>query len=355
MRSPTMETFRGAFAAFPVPLAMIRRADEKILYTNRHLDDLYGAAPETLWNQDMHRLFPRLKDRRRLRNTLTQEGRVQGEEVRGLRHDGSSLQLDVWQTPFVCNASVECVLTVVCNVTQHRHEAQAYQQQAAALTKLLEISERERRFISYEIHDGVLQDMTAALMHLQALRRTVSTTRRPTASSLEEPLQAVERLLREGIAEGRRLIEGTRIPELDEVGLVAAIEVLVRKVSETSGLAIQFTADDTSDRIPSSFENALFRIAQESLSNVVRHSRAKRAQVELREVNGQLELSVTDWGIGFDPESAGGGDDHLGLSGIQLRARLIGGTATVESEPEQGTTVRVRVPLPASPHQFAKL
>ena len=148
-------------------------------------------------------------------------------------------------------------------------------------------------------------------------------------------------LLREAVNETRRLISGLRPPVLDELGIVAAIEYLL---NEARGDVpdIQFVHRTTFHRLAPPLESAIFRIVQESLTNIRRHSGSRRARIELLQHGAWLRLRVRDWGRGFTPQSADGG--HFGLQGIRQRAHF-GLGAVIDSAPDRGTSIVVDFPL----------
>jgi len=132
---------------------------------------------------------------------------------------------------------------------------------------------------------------------------------------------------------------------LDEFGLAGALRLLVARYGERSGARAGFSATPADVRAPVEVETACYRIAQEALSNVARHARARHVQVTLTAQDVALELTVRDDGVGFDVERLRTG---LGLVGMGERAELAGGRLDIESAPGAGTTLRARFPLPTS-------
>jgi signal transduction histidine kinase len=118
---------------------------------------------------------------------------------------------------------------------------------------------------------------------------------------------------------------------------------LIEQNQREKGPEVEFVAPDEFPRLARPLENALFRIAQESLANLRRHSRADRASLELSFEGSQVRLVVRDCGVGFNPDRVGPG--HFGLRGIRQRARLLQGHAEIESAPGHGTCIRVELPL----------
>jgi two-component system sensor histidine kinase DegS len=134
-----------------------------------------------------------------------------------------------------------------------------------------------------------------------------------------------------------------RPPVIDETGLETAISHLVHEQRRHGGPKIKFDSDVQFKRLPSILENALYRIAQEALTNACKHSKSKKVKVTLAQEGQDVRLKVRDWGIGFDPDSAKEG--HFGVEGIRQRVRLLGGRLTIESTPGSGTLVQVVVPI----------
>jgi signal transduction histidine kinase len=207
------------------------------------------------------------------------------------------------------------------------------------LRKLIRAHESERQLMAYEIHDGLVQYITAALFQLES----IDAAREPDQS--QAVLDKAKTLLRSAIAEARRVLSGLRPPILDEQGIAAAISYLIDEIARPSGIAVQYSPQASRERLDPLVEGTLFRIAQESLNNIRRHSGATTAAIELTHEPDRIRLTVSDPGRGFDPAAVS--DDHFGLAGIRKRAELAGGEARIESAPGQGTTVRVELPLHA--------
>jgi two-component system NarL family sensor kinase len=208
----------------------------------------------------------------------------------------------------------------------------------ALLQRLLEIQERERQLVSYEIHDGIAQYLAGAIMHFQAWEASLGD--HPGAGELREGM----RLLRAAADESRRLIGGLRPPALDELGIVEAIESLVSD-ARIEVPAIEFQHDLPGPRLPPGLETTIFRIVQESLSNIRKHAAAGSASVAVTRSGDVVTIRVADDGQGFDPEAVPA--DRFGLEGIRQRSRLFGGSCRIDSAPGRGTVVEASLPVPA--------
>lgn len=206
------------------------------------------------------------------------------------------------------------------------------------LRDLVDIQERDRRLVAYEIHDGLAQQLTGTLYSFQIFQQL----RERSPEEAEKVFSQGMELLTESLAEARRLINGLRPPILDDHGIVDAIDYLVCEASRLGDLTIEFEADFPRVRLASNLENTIFRITQESLNNIRKHSQSARAEVVLRRRNDGIFLKIRDWGTGFDPQQVG--IDRFGLRSIRDRAALVGGRAEIRPLADQGTEVVAELP-----------
>ena len=204
--------------------------------------------------------------------------------------------------------------------------------------RLVEVQESERRYIARELHDEASQSLTSLMVGLALLERDVHN---PAAvlTGIAELKQVVE-----GVQENlHRLAIDLRPASLDHLGLVAALEQYIEAFSHKHNMIIHFEVAGVTERLPLEVETALYRIVQEGLTNVARHSQATQADVILERRDASLLLIVEDNGIGFDTEIMKS-EDHLGLYGVQERGEMLAGTLVVESLPGSGTTLVVEIP-----------
>jgi signal transduction histidine kinase len=225
-------------------------------------------------------------------------------------------------------------------ITQRQQAEAAIRRQREVLKQLLDVYEQHRQLIAYEIHDGVTQMLTGAMMTLEA---TVLSLQPECAQTTRDGFNRVADLLRKALAESRRLMSGLRPPVLDESGLVAAVECLVGDLSKDRTNGIGCFIDVQFRRLARPLETAIFRIVQEALTNACRYSKSETIQVALTQRGDRLQVEVKDAGSGFDPEAID--SSHFGLEGIRQRARLFGGSATVDSAPGRGTRIVVELPI----------
>ncbi|HUT13293.1 MAG TPA: PAS domain S-box protein [Thermoguttaceae bacterium] len=241
--------------------------------------------------------------------------------------------------PMVEDGRVPNVMLICTDVTDLKTTSLELEKERRLLQKMLDLHERDRRLIAYEIHDGFAQQITGARFNLEAFDRLQEKNPEDARKLFHTGLE----LLSAGIMEARRLISGLRPPVLDELGVVAAVEYLVAEAREQGGPEIEFTKQVEFKRLARPLESAVFRIVQESLTNACRHSRSDRVHVKLLQRGDHLAISIHDWGVGFRVEEFK--KDRFGLQGIRERARLMGGEAIIEAVTNEGTRVYVELPL----------
>lgn len=209
--------------------------------------------------------------------------------------------------------------------------------------RLLQVQELERRHIARELHDEIGQVLTVAKIHLQSA--TFAPEARAILPQIEEPIALLDRLLKQV----RSLSLDLRPPLLDDLGLVHALHWLTQQHQGRPNTPhVHLATDPLLGRCDPTLETACFRIAQEALTNALRHSRAKNVHIGLEIQDGTLRLTVRDDGIGFDAAAArlrAERSGSLGLLGMHERASLAGGALTLLSAPERGTEVEAIFPL----------
>jgi PAS domain S-box-containing protein len=197
----------------------------------------------------------------------------------------------------------------------------------------------ERQHLARELHDSVSQALYGIALGARSARNRLARTPERAA----EPLDYILGLAEAALADMRSLILELQPEALEREGLVGALAKRVDAIKGRYGIDVSADLPDEPP-IPVDTKQALYRIAQEALHNVVKHSRAKHASVRLRIESDALAMEVADDGEGFDP--SGSYPDHFGLQSMRERAESRGGAFHVESRPGEGTTVRVRVPIP---------
>jgi signal transduction histidine kinase len=208
--------------------------------------------------------------------------------------------------------------------------------------KLVEVQENERRHIARELHDEIGQALTAAEMNLQAALQS------PRAPNIERRLTASMQAVEQVLEQVHDLSLNLRPSMLDDLGLEPALRWLVRKQGELAGVDVDIRCDHFERRIHPVLETECFRIAQEALTNIVRHAKAEKAEVSLTREDHHVHLRVKDDGQGFDVGQLRGDavrGASLGLLSMEERAALAGGGLTIESGVGRGTEVHAWFPL----------
>jgi PAS domain S-box-containing protein len=197
---------------------------------------------------------------------------------------------------------------------------------------------RERTHLAQDLHDSVTQALFSMTLTARAAEMLVD---RDSPAAVEK-LAELRELAQDALAEMRALIFELRPGSLTEEGLVRALRKHIAAVQGRTGMPVVFEADEIAGLSPE-IEEALYRICQEALHNVVKHAAASRVQIELRRDGGCVRLVVTDDGMGFDAATASRGG-HLGLAGMRTRVERFSGRLTVESSPGKGARLQIEVP-----------
>lgn len=212
---------------------------------------------------------------------------------------------------------------------------------ALLLQSLVTAQEDERANLARELHDQAGQSLTSLLIRLKAMENLCQD------GKLQDSLQSMQDLVAETINRIRDLSYRLRPPALEEFGFGTAIHALAEEMTAQSDLKIKIK-DKLKQEIPSNLALVLYRILQESLTNVIRHAEADRVTIDLGQTGNLIELKIEDDGKGFDPAEIHPSQErrHLGLISMNERAELIGGKLEMYSVPGEGTSIEVLVPLP---------
>jgi len=213
-----------------------------------------------------------------------------------------------------------------------------FKERNAALRRLNDVLEQETARIAHLLHDEAGQSLFAAHLSLADLERKVDPSLLNDVRHIANVINQVEEQLRSFSHELRPTI-------LDDLGLVPALEFLAQGISKRTSIPIA-VKPSLQGRLPSPIEAALFRVVQEALTNVARHSNATQAEVLLERIGQTLVCTVRDSGVGFDVDNWSGrlGNNGLGLIGIQERLDSIGGTLEIRSQAGQGTQLLMTIP-----------
>lgn len=207
--------------------------------------------------------------------------------------------------------------------------------QHAATLETLTVS-RERNRLARELHDTLAHTLSGLAVQLETTKAYWNAQPATAYQLLDSALATT----RSGLAETRRALKALRASPLEDLGLRLALQQLAEAAAERGRLTLALTLPAPLPELNAEVEQALYRIAQEALENVVRHAAARTLSVRLAVQEAELEMTIADDGIGLSPDRAGAAG-HFGLAGLRERAELAGGRLAVESQPGQGTTIRV--------------
>ena len=264
-----------------------------------------------------------------------------GLELVARRKDGTTFPVEISLNHTTVDGR-PCTMAVVRDMTARRRLRDFG---AGALRAAEEVRAR----IARDLHDDTAQQLAAHIVRLRLLERATS----------EEEREEHLRLLREGLeatVDGvRRIARGLRPPELEDAGLHAALQAHARRLHDSHGLVVALEVEAPDRRMTADGLLVVYRIIQEALTNVARHAGTKHARVSIRTGEEMIEVEVTDEGRGFRPYREASEGHGLGLMGMHERAAMVGGSLEVDSEPDRGTRVALRLPVQVSPREVERV
>lgn len=266
-------------------------------------------------------------------------------EVMGIRKHGTAfpVEVDLRSVKYLGRNASIISFRDITERKRAQEERQRYIEQLRALAaRLRSVREEERKRVAREIHDQLGQALTAIKIDLSSLMHEVPAEQKHQSIRTASILEMVD----ETIQSVRQISSELRPGILDDLGLVAAIEWAGQEFEARTGTKCLLHVPEDDFLIDPDRATEVFRIFQETLTNVARHAHASETEVRLSRDNGDLTLEVHDNGGGIPKDKLSNGES-LGILGMRERARLLGGELTISGEPGAGTTVRVRIPDPA--------
>jgi PAS domain S-box-containing protein len=315
-----------------------------ITVANRACETQTGYRLEELTTMNVRNFLPEeshalaMEVRRKL---LERQPLEQPYEQRIIRKDGSEAILMLATSLVVEDGVPVGFQNIARDVTEEKRMRENLNFYLREVTKA---QEEERKRIARELHDDTIQALVVLSRQLDNLAASGKELSESNRALLENLWQQINNTI-QGV---RRLSQDLRPPILDRLGLLPALEWLVSDVSGYSGIRIKTKVLGSERRLPQEAELMLFRITQEALRNVWRHSQATEAELIVEFDTSRIRIAVADNGKGFELPSSVGDltrSGKLGLAGMQERARLLGGNVKMESEPGKGTTVTVEAPI----------
>ena len=332
-----------------VPDAIWIERENAIVFANRACLQLLGAetAAQVIGRSPLDFIHPEF-------HALAAQRREQlgvGSETNALieksivRIDGGTTDVEMAESRFHDQGTV-AILAVLRDVTERKRADRELRESGERLrhlsASLQAVREEEKTRIARELHDELGQALTGLKMDLAHMVDMLG----PDQAEVVNRAAAMRTLIEGTVASVRRLATELRPLMLDDLGLVSTIEWLVNDFSRRMGIAVDLALPGDDFEVDAERSTALFRVLQESLTNVARHSHATHVRVELTGTDNAVRLQVQDNGKGIDP-AADEGHQTFGLLGMRERAGMLGGELTVRSSPGAGTTVVMIVPRSA--------
>lgn len=325
----------------PVAIAMFDRDMRYLVCSRRWAEDLAGAAPEDLVGRWHYEVFPGLPEHWKAAHAQGLAGQTVRHDDDPFVNEDGTMQWYRWAVlPWVNDGGgVGGIIIFTENVTARKR---AEEELRNLSRRLMESQDTSRRELARELHDRIGQNLTALSLNLSIIKAQIPSERPETvparlADSLSLVAATMDRV--------RNLMADLRPPALDDYGLAAALRWYGKLFFERSGVAVRVVGGAAPLRLPPTIETALFRIAEEAMTNVGRHAAAREVVITLAETAAEVRLTIADDGQGFNMASLRG-SASWGMASMRERAEAIGAHCEVESAPGRGTTVTVRMARP---------
>jgi PAS domain S-box-containing protein len=337
----------------------------RVVAINRSAEQMFGYTRQELLGKSITRLIPKPL---RAAAELTLKCMTNGAEQQwferpvesvGLRHDGTEFSIELTLATWRTRGGI-FFTGVVRDIRQRKQaemalresrehyiklfeEARAMEENLRQLSnKVLTAQEEERKHISRELHDEIGQTLTAANVSVALLRQHAQKD-----EEFRKKVESAQKLLEQSMNMVHEFARELRPSMLDHLGPYAALQNYIKTFTERTGIKAELESTIRSDALDVKQGTVLYRVAQESLTNVFKHAQATRVKIVLRQLPKAVCMEIADNGRASPPADQlnGAARGRLGLLGMQERVRLVNGEFAIESVPKRGTTVRVQIPL----------
>lgn len=347
--------------------------DGDVVFWNRGAEIMFGYVSEAIIGKPVTRIIPErfrgIHQSQMSRGTIHEPGVLAKPLVlAGLRRDGTDFPIELslasWKTEdgtfftgiirdITERIAIEQALRNSQNELEKRVDertaelSRANRELQRLSSKLLDAHEEESKRIGQELHDGLAQSLSAIKVWIESAILQIARDK-PT-EGIVASLESVVSLAQRAVEDVRRISRNLRPSILDDLGILATISWLCQEFESVyDGIRIEKQIDIDEDDIPEPLKLVIFRIMQETFNNIAKHSRANRSRIVLRKQNGKIELTIDDNGIGFNIDealSAEGPERGLGLASMTERGKYSGGSVSITSGSNKGTTISATWPL----------
>ncbi len=342
------ERFSKIFRSSPDGVAMVDLESGRLLEANSAFERLFGYSREEMIGRTVLELqiYQDPGDRTRLVDRVRAAGSIRGHEIPCKNRNGDPVIIEFSGEVIELDGRM-CLVSVIHDVTEAR---QAAARELAArqdfTRRLIASQEVERRRIAGELHDSLGQDL------LLIKNRAALALNDPAISpEHRSPLENIQDMASLAIAEVRRISHDLRPYQLDHLGLTRALEAMIGGAARNTGFPFEHKFDPVDDLFPGESATHLYRAVQESVNNILKHSRATQARVDLQRDVHEVRLTIADNGRGFDasPDGAASHSAGFGLRNISERVRLLRGRLEINSTRGSGTGVIIVIPYSGEP------
>ena len=321
-------------------LAWMKDAQFRYVFTNAMFQRFLGLRAEEIEGKTDYNLWPdHVAFEMRSNDCKAVESQAKLETQEQLkRFDGEARTLLTLRFLFTTATGEQFVAGMAVDITEQKRAEEALHRLPHSI---IEAQETERRRVARELHDGVNQAIASIKFRIQTAEQQIlrsdprwQETCGKTKDMLDSVLQQV-----------RRLSRNLRPGELDDFGLIAAARSACQEFELRSGVHVRFTHSEFAERLPAGLELSLYRIIQEALTNVEKHSEATAVEIHLQGEETMVTLEISDNGCGFELSAQVQPDAGLGLLHMRERASLVGGTFTMTASPGKGVHITIQAPI----------
>jgi two-component system, NarL family, sensor kinase len=331
------------FEQAPAAIALVN-VETRVFRVNREFTRIFGYTPQEALDRPLSELIVPGEFQQELHRHMelaSQRQRVDAEVVRQ-RKDGSRLQVLAIGVPISMPGGQVAVYAMYCDMSERKRADDALRELSG---QLLRLQDEERRRLARELHDSTGQKLAALAINLSVVGQSVNADTARAQRAFAESLALTDECLREI----RTLAYLLHPPELEELGLADAARNYINGFAQRSGIPVDLELLSDLGRLPLEVETALFRILQESLNNVHRHSGSPRARVHIDRSQASVIMEVQDEGLGLQEgalkrDSNPAATPGVGVAGMRERVRQLGGQLQIHTTPT-GTTLKVVLPL----------